>query len=220
MQIVEYVLKMKTYTLQELVNNDKVVVYLETETQWQKLKDTGMFKMTSMFCGKYCYKLWNWAYADGSTKTYSGHMNPNKEIVQFEQIIFDMEKKLKHYVCIKAYPGYEVGTKTESSNIKDWPEYWQPVFEQEKIILPFGDIQFTIDKEKGIATGSDKCKTVVRKELIDSYLKMFKKKIRDYETNLIFTVIDDDIQIRVSNNSGSRTGKLSELRAINEAFND
>ena len=81
----------KTYTLDELQNNDNVVVFIETEEQWKQLKETGMFRMAPHFCGAYCYSLYQGTFVSNSTKTNAGQYR-GKEIVQFNQIIFNKPK--------------------------------------------------------------------------------------------------------------------------------
>ena len=89
---------MKTFNLEELVDNNKVVVFIENREQWQKLKDTELFRLCPYY-GRYCYALFLGEYSSDSSATSAGIYESQYlgiSIVQFNQIDFTqvMEKEI------------------------------------------------------------------------------------------------------------------------------
>lgn len=84
----QFIMKEKqTYTLQELVNNPDIVVYLTSKDEWKALKETELFFMTHQYFGKCCYELTEGTYSSSSSVNNPGSYE-NVTIVTFDQIIF------------------------------------------------------------------------------------------------------------------------------------
>ncbi len=100
-QFKKYVLKQEEevmkYTLDELVGNESVVVYIDSEEEWNKLKETGKFNMCKYY-GKHCYSLATATYSSASTKT-SADGYKNVKIITINQIKFNetMNKEIIGY---------------------------------------------------------------------------------------------------------------------------
>jgi len=107
-QFKQYVLKqeplkeetMKKYTINEIKTNQKLVVFIETKEQFEKIvKYVGKFVI--QFYGQYCYSIKGGTYSSNSTKTNSGSYG-NVTIVYFDEIDFmDGEKKVIGYRLAK-----------------------------------------------------------------------------------------------------------------------
>jgi hypothetical protein len=75
-------------------------------------------------------------------------------IIEFSQVIFP-EQKVVSYKLIKPYPGHTTiglvipATKTNESFCKDYPEFWEPVYEEKKPVIKFGDYVAKVDRSHG-----------------------------------------------------------------------
>ena len=109
-QFKKYVLKQEEevmkYTLDELVGDKSVVVYIDSEEEWNKLKKTGKFNMCKYY-GKHCYSLATATYSSASTKTSAGDYK-NVKIITINQIKFNetMDKEIIGYKLKKDYQQY------------------------------------------------------------------------------------------------------------------
>ena len=85
------------YTLDELVGDKSVVVYIDSEEEWNKLKKTGKFNMCKYY-GKHCYSLATANYSSASNKTSAGDYR-NVKIITVDQIKFNetMDKEIIGY---------------------------------------------------------------------------------------------------------------------------
>lgn len=107
------------YTLNQLKNNKKIVVYLETKTDWQKLFDLKMFNITVEYHGSYCYSLIDDTYSGSSTKTNPGAYNHDTIIVQFDEIDFDINIENKEFLESISCP-YQEGDLLEGKIADRW----------------------------------------------------------------------------------------------------
>jgi hypothetical protein len=85
---------MKKYILKELLNPN-IVVFINTPEEWQKLKATGLFNMTTKFFGSHCYHLLRGTYASRSSRTCARDYEKSVTIVEFNQINFNENMKNK-----------------------------------------------------------------------------------------------------------------------------
>jgi len=104
----EHVLKEKPmkekYTLEELSETNKVIVYIDNKKDWQRIKDTGKgFKTMSDFKGRHCYSLLSNTFSSDSTRTNPGAYGKNVKIIEVNQIIFEDMKKIIRYQLKKEY---------------------------------------------------------------------------------------------------------------------
>ena len=101
--------KNEKYTLDELVNNPNIVVFIDNKEDWNRLKRTGKFRMTDNYYGKYCYSLRNSNYSSSSSETDTGSYE-NVEIIKVNQILFDtMKKEIIGYRLLKDTPDVPKG---------------------------------------------------------------------------------------------------------------
>jgi len=79
--------------LKDLVNNDKVVVYIETKKQWQKLKDTGLFNMCNFWPSSrkknYSLTRGTWDYFVSKTDAGSYKQSGADTVIFFNEIDFE-----------------------------------------------------------------------------------------------------------------------------------
>jgi len=129
-QFKKYVLKeeeIKTYTLEELVNNKTVVVYLDNVNEWNALRGTELFNMCD-YNGRHCYCLVDGTFSSSSSKTdlgaygKSGYESYNT-IIQFNQINFNkkentmkQEFSIEGSVALKTAFVQEAGLTTYTKN--------------------------------------------------------------------------------------------------------
>jgi hypothetical protein len=90
----------KTYTVDELIGNDKLLVYLDSKEEWNKLNDLVGDAVTSDYYGQHCYNVIEKTYSSTSTKTYVGSYDSNSIILTINQIK-TMEKEIVGYKLIK-----------------------------------------------------------------------------------------------------------------------
>ena len=112
-QFKQYVLKTKEeviqYTLDELVDNHSVVVYIDSKKDWGKLEATKKFKMTSEYWGKCCYSLSKGIHSSSSNSKNSGSFK-NVKIITVKDIKFNdkaMEKQIIGYKLKKDCQQYK-----------------------------------------------------------------------------------------------------------------
>ena len=106
-QFKQYVLKeplkekpMKKCTIEEIKTNSNLVVFIETEKQFDKIvKYVGQF--VRRFYGPHCYNIAEGSYSSSSSRTYCGIYDA--AIVQFDEIDFmDEERKIIGYKLVKS----------------------------------------------------------------------------------------------------------------------
>jgi len=127
---------LKSYTVNEVVNIPKVVIFLESEEQFLKIKGTREFTMVDKFYGPYCYSLSDRTYSISSTRTTAGAYGTNVKIIQFHQIKFEMKdtKKIVAYRLIETYPGSEeLGYVTSYDSVicAKYPKFWKPIYTED-----------------------------------------------------------------------------------------
>lgn len=102
-QFKQYVLKetneMKKYSINDLKSNSKLIVFIESEEQFDKLVEY-CGKFIPYYYGPYCYSIIRESYASDSTSTNVGAYDSDSIIVKFNEIDF-MEKKIIGYRLTK-----------------------------------------------------------------------------------------------------------------------
>lgn len=81
------------YTLKEITENPKLVVYIENENQYEQIKKLYLENFPYRYFGKYCYCLKDGSYSESSTKTYCGDGYKDVTIIYFDEIIFPNKER-------------------------------------------------------------------------------------------------------------------------------
>lgn len=84
---------MKTYTIKEILDNPKIIIFIENREQFDKLSNIKELKLTDYYMGSYCYDPHDENWSSSSTKTYPGAYDSDSIIITFEQIIEDIPEK-------------------------------------------------------------------------------------------------------------------------------
>ena len=50
---------MKTYTIKEILDNPKIIIFIENKEQFDRLSNIKELKLTSYYMGSYCYNPHN-----------------------------------------------------------------------------------------------------------------------------------------------------------------
>ena len=88
-----------SYTLSELEKREDLIVFLETEEEYNQLKQYTK-KLVSKYYGKHCYSLHSKTYSDASSKTSpGGYMNA--KIVLFKNVILPISPLSDKTVCVE-----------------------------------------------------------------------------------------------------------------------
>ena len=88
-----------SYTLLELEEREDLIIFLETEEEYNQLKQYTK-KLTSSYYGKHCYSLHSKTYSSDSTKTSNGAYI-NAKIVLFKNIILPISPLSDKTVCVE-----------------------------------------------------------------------------------------------------------------------
>ena len=78
---------MKTYTIKEILDNPKIIIFIENKEQFDRLSNIKELKLTDYYMGSYCYDPHDKNWSSSSTKTYPGAYDSDSIIITFEQII-------------------------------------------------------------------------------------------------------------------------------------
>ena len=84
---------MKTYTIKEILDNPKIIIFIENKEQFDKLSNIKELKLTDYYMGSYCYDPHSGQWSSSSTKTYPGAHDSDSIIITFEQIIGNIPEK-------------------------------------------------------------------------------------------------------------------------------
>lgn len=83
----------KIYTIKEILDNPKIIIFIENKEQFDRLSNIKELKLTSYYMGSYCYNPHNGHWSSSSTKTYPGSYDSDSIIITFEQIIENIPEK-------------------------------------------------------------------------------------------------------------------------------
>jgi len=86
-------------TLSELEEREDLIVFLETEEEYNQLKQYTK-KLVSSYYGEHCYSLYSKTYSSDSTKTSNGAY-VNAKIVLFKNIILPISPLSDKTVCVE-----------------------------------------------------------------------------------------------------------------------
>lgn len=84
---------MKTYTIKEILDNPKIIIFIENDKQFDKLSNIKELKLTNCYMGSYCYDPHIRRWSSSSTKTYPGSFSSDSIIITSEQIVEDVPEK-------------------------------------------------------------------------------------------------------------------------------
>ena len=78
--------KIEMYSIEEVKTNPKIIVYLDSEGEWDILNKIVGSKVTSCYYGKYCYSVVKDTFSSSSTSTYVGDYDADSIIITLNQI--------------------------------------------------------------------------------------------------------------------------------------
>lgn len=86
----------KKYTIDELKTNDKLIIYLDSKEEWERLSK--IVRITYLYYGSHCYRPSKGSYCSNSTKTDPGSYDSDSIILTINDIILPEETKEKWFV--------------------------------------------------------------------------------------------------------------------------
>ena len=84
---------MKTYTIKEILNNRRIIIFIENKEQFNRLSNIKELRLTDYYMGSYCYNPRTGSWSSSSTKTYPGAFDSGSIIITSEQIIENIPEK-------------------------------------------------------------------------------------------------------------------------------
>ena len=107
----------KMYTLEEIKSNGKLLIYIDSEEEFNKLKENG-FKLTTEYKGRHCYNENENSFSSSSSKTSIGMYDIGSIILTIDQI--ELKDSIKEVFIeqktITKWEGFKIGDKVR---IKD-----------------------------------------------------------------------------------------------------
>ena len=94
---------MKTYTIKEILNNRRIIIFIENKEQFNRLSNIKELRLTDYYMGSYCYDPHNGHWSSSSTRTYPGAYDSDSIIITSEQIVGDILEEVENK------PKFEVG---------------------------------------------------------------------------------------------------------------
>jgi hypothetical protein len=124
----DFLKKTKKYTKEELLNNHKLIVYLNNQEEWERLNKFLGFKVTTMYCGNYCYNPKKRSYSGRSNKISPGGYSSDSIILTLD----DLDIKDDYYKKNE--------TIEQLDNIKPWSKGTYIVIINDYHFVNIGDI--------------------------------------------------------------------------------
>ena len=84
---------MKTYTIKEILDNPKIIIFIENKEQFDRLSNIKELKLTDCYMVGYCYNPHKGCWSSSSTKTYPRAFDSDSIIITSEQIVEDVPEK-------------------------------------------------------------------------------------------------------------------------------
>ena len=107
---------MKTYTIKEILDNCRIIIFIENKEQFDKLSNIKELKLTSYYMGSYCYNPHTRDWSSSSTKTYPGAYDSDSIIITSEQIVGDIPEKEENKPKVEVDKWYSFNWDCHSSN--------------------------------------------------------------------------------------------------------
>lgn len=82
-----YGMNKKKYTIKELETNHKLIIYIDSKEEHDKIKKVS--KRIREYCGNYCYSLYEGTYSSSSSKFCIGAFSKDSIILTIDDIIFE-----------------------------------------------------------------------------------------------------------------------------------
>lgn len=82
-----YIMNKKKYTIKEVETNRKLIIYIDSKEEHDKIQKVS--KRVCIYCGNYCYSLYEGRYSTLSSKSYPGAFDKDSIILTIDDINFE-----------------------------------------------------------------------------------------------------------------------------------
>lgn len=214
--------EMKKYTIEEIVNQKIAVVCTDPEqanalnteynSSYAKFRSEfkvgmGNEKFEVMFSDFHIQ--WNPLYKD--KPSYFLQMNYANFSINFNQVKFNSNKKPIGYELIKTYPGSKgLGycEKYTTGELSNYPEFWKPIYEEEKIKVQLNNkFLVTVTKKHIFVTGANENNLPISPKFLEELLEDMENNIF-HEFGLEYKITFPSVKI------GCSTFTLEEIKQV------